>query len=334
MSALELLRIRLLEQAWFTTGLLPLLPRRLRWGLRRAYLAPVDLADRFLGRRDDSLPNKADTYTGGVRDFAASGETLRDALREVAGLTPSSHVLDVGCGMGRLAIPMAGYLDAEGGYEGLDIVPDGISWCTANVRAPHGNVRFTLADVHNKEYHPEGRVPAREYRFPYPDDTFDVAVLISVFTHMLPEEVDNYLGELARVLKPGGRCFASYHLLPPPEVIARAKAPVQRSFRYAMGPARVSSRKVPELAVAYQEQYVRDLYRAHGFEDEMLLSRGLWSGCGFTPLWPHDSGLAGQDTLVATVRAKGPVRNGVDAGRAEAGRAEVGRAEAGRAEAS
>jgi SAM-dependent methyltransferase len=309
-GVVELLRIRLLEQAWFTTGLLPLLPRSVRWALRRAYLAPVDLADRFLGRRDESLPRKADTYTGGVRDFAASGETLRDALRETAGLTPASRVLDVGCGMGRLAIPMVDYLDPEGGYEGLDIVPDGIAWCTANVRSPHGNVRFTLADVRNREYHPEGRAAARDYRFPYPDDSFDAAVLISVFTHMLPAEVDNYLGELARVLKPGGRCFASYHLLPPPEALARAKAPVQRSFRYAMGPARVSSRRVPELAVAYQEEYVRGLYRKHGFEDDMLLSRGLWSGCGFTPRWSHDSGLAGQDTLVATVRAAGRLREG------------------------
>ena len=111
------LRIRLLVQPWFSSVLLsalPALPRRLRWALRRAYLAPVDLVDRWLGRREESLPPKASTFTGAVSDFAA------------------------GCGIGRLAIPAAGFLDADGDYEGIDIVPDGIAWCRANVSGPHG----------------------------------------------------------------------------------------------------------------------------------------------------------------------------------------------------
>jgi len=50
--------------------------------------------------------------------------------------------------------------------------------------SPYGNVRFTLADVYNKEHNPEGLGAAAGYRFPYPAGTFDVAVLISVLTHM------------------------------------------------------------------------------------------------------------------------------------------------------
>ena len=33
--------------------------------------------------------------TGAVHDFAASGEALLDALRDTAGLTASSHILDL-----------------------------------------------------------------------------------------------------------------------------------------------------------------------------------------------------------------------------------------------
>jgi ubiquinone/menaquinone biosynthesis C-methylase UbiE len=35
----------------------------------------------------------------------------------------------------------------------------------------------------------------------------------SLFTHIRPAEVENYLREMARVLKPGGRCLAAFFML-------------------------------------------------------------------------------------------------------------------------
>jgi SAM-dependent methyltransferase len=102
-----------------------------------------------------------------------------ERLVEVAALTPSSKVLDIDSGFGRLAVGLIPYLDQNGSYDGLDIVPAGIDWC----------------------------------KFPFDAETFDLVTLTSVFTHMLPAEVDNYLAEIARVLKPNGRCYATYLLL-------------------------------------------------------------------------------------------------------------------------
>src|SRR3954452_23014549 len=48
----------------------------------------------------------------------------------------------------------------------------------------------------------------RQYRN---DET--LVFLCSVFTHMMPNEAANYIGEIARVLKPGGRCVVTYFLL-------------------------------------------------------------------------------------------------------------------------
>jgi SAM-dependent methyltransferase len=303
-SGVEKLRISLLKQSWFTSRLLPAMPRSLRWMLRKVYLAPVDLADRFLGNRQESLPPKASTFTGGVKDFAATGQMLLDALCETAGMTPSGHLLDVGSGIGRLGIPSASFLNAEGSYEGIDIVPDGIAWCKANITSPHDNVHFTLADVFNKEYHPKGRMRASEYTFPFEDNTFDVAVLISVFTHMLPDEVDRYLSEISRVLKPGGRCFISYFLLNDEVESLMGGTHVQRRFKHNLGNYSVSSLKVPELAVGFQESYIRELYAKHDFEDDPALYYGAWSGR--TAHWPKDSGLGDQDTFVATKRTSLP----------------------------
>jgi len=135
-SAAERLRMWLLRQAWFHSVLLPALPRQLRWILRKMYLAPVDLADRLLGRHQPGLPPKADIFTGGVVDFAASGKRTLETIRSVAGVNPSSHILDVGCGIGRFAIAMPDFLDANGGYEGFDIVPEGIEWCKQHIVGP------------------------------------------------------------------------------------------------------------------------------------------------------------------------------------------------------
>ena len=125
----------------------------------------------------------------------------------------SSHFLDVGCGIGRLAIAMPDFLDANGSYEGFDIVPEGIEWCKQHIAGPYDNIHFTLADIYNKEYNPKGSKQPADYQFPYEDETFDVAVLLSVFTHMLPIDVDRYVGEIARVLKKDGRICASYYVI-------------------------------------------------------------------------------------------------------------------------
>ena len=59
---------------------------------------------------------------------------------------------------------------------------------------------------------------------------------------------------------------------------------------------------MPELAVAYEECYVHELYARHGLSDKPGVHRGGWSGR--TPYWPLDSALHDQDTFVATKPAE------------------------------
>jgi len=297
-SAIEGLRMWLLGQKWFHSILLPALPRQLRWILRKVYLLPVDLADRMLGRRDPGLPPKAERFTGGVHDFAASGRFLLEALGSVAGVTPSSQILDVGCGIGRLAVAMPGFLEANGGYEGIDIVPEGIEWCKQHIVGQHDNVHFTLADVYNKEYNPKGRVQPADYQFPYGDETFDVAVLVSVFTHMLPVDFDQYVGEIARVLKKKGRIFATYFVITPESLQLMSSGAGSVHFKYNLGSHWIQSKRVPELGVAYDERYLREVYSKHGLSDPPDTYLGRW--CGRAGYWPPNSGLSDQDTVVAT----------------------------------
>src|SRR4051794_28383963 len=149
----------------------------------------------------------------GGGDFRSIGEAVVRDLVTHAGLTPDMRVLDVGCGCGRVAAALTRFLSPAGSYEGFDVIPELVAWCEREIAPRFPRFNFQVADVYNGEYRPDQTTPATQYRFPYADASFDFVFLISVFTHMLPDDVYHYLGEIARVMKPGGRVYASYFLL-------------------------------------------------------------------------------------------------------------------------
>lgn len=293
-----LLRLRnwLLRHSFFNSTILPAIPRPVRWTLRRIYLLPIDVVERVSGSKDPMTPPKSRIFTGGVEGFGPSGDRLVERLAAVTVLGPNSRVLDVGSGIGRLAVPLTRYLNDAGSYEGLDIVPTGIQWCTENITPRHPNFGFTLADIYNSEYNPGGRLSASEYRFPYPDNHFDIAILLSVFTHMLPPDVERYVSEISRVLVGGGQCVATSYLINGEalELISAGKS--SKRFKYHEPPYWLANAKVPEFSVAYDEEYVRELYASRGFA-ESHIHLGGW--CGRAPFWSKWSGPGDQDLVIA-----------------------------------
>ena len=75
-------------------------------------------------------------FVGSRRNYRKTGEEFLRYFVELGDLTPKGRILDVGCGIGRMAVPLTKYLDQEGSYEGFDIVEKGIRWCKKNV-SPH-----------------------------------------------------------------------------------------------------------------------------------------------------------------------------------------------------
>src|SRR5262249_30015984 len=154
-------------------------------------------------------------YVGaaGPESFLQVGREMIDRFRQLCDLRPDERVLEVGCGIGRIAIPLTQYL-TTGSYVGFDIVPHGLEWCQAKVTPLYPNFKFFLADVRNDFYHPEGRRRASEYRFPLVEGSFDFAFLTSVFTHMFPKDIEHYVSEIARALAPGkGRVFCTAYII-------------------------------------------------------------------------------------------------------------------------
>ena len=273
-----------------------LVPSRIRWLLRKAvrtvrYL-PADLADTLQGKRDPLTPPRRKVFVGDG-EFQTVGQALCKQLVELGGLEPDDVVLDIGCGIGRAAVPLTRYLSEHGTYHGFDIVPEGIDWCHENITPRFSNFHFQLADVHNKVYHPKGQYQSDEYRFPYQDDTFDFAFSTSVFTHMLPAGVYNYIAETARVLKPGGTCFATFFLLNE-DSLARIRAGQSAlDLRYRQGETMTINRIEPEQAIAYEEETVRKILAKYGLEIIEPIHYGSWSG--------KETDASYQDIVVATL---------------------------------
>ncbi len=193
------------------------------------------------------------------------------------GLRPDHRVLDIGSGVGNLAIGLRDYLHS---YDGVDIHAEAVEWCQRAITRRHSTFRFHHADLASRAYNPRGAIPAREYHFPFPDESFDFIFLASVFTHMLPDAVEHYLHEIARLLAPAGVCVASFFLLNDETSSGVEAGRSFMSFRVAhpSGLCRLHDAAVPEAAVAIDEQFVRRVLEQADL-DIRDVRRGRW-WCG------------------------------------------------------
>jgi ubiquinone/menaquinone biosynthesis C-methylase UbiE len=148
-------------------------------------------------------PNKALWEKGDFTAIAAlmreSGETVVESL----GIEPSLRILDLGCGDGTTAVPLA-RLGAE--VVGIDIASNLVE--AGNRRAKEaglGNLKFQEGDASNLEG--------------VPDDSFDLT--LSVFGAMFAPRPFDVAKEMVRVTKPGGRIVMGNWIPNDPSFVAQ-----------------------------------------------------------------------------------------------------------------
>ncbi len=95
---------------------------------------------------------------------------------------------------------------------------------------------------------------------------------------MLAPDLENYVSEISRVLKPGGRCFITFFLLDPDSEDGTRTGRSALHLRHQIGDARVERAEVPEAAVAFRETYVRSLFSTNKLEIVEPIRFGRWSG--------------------------------------------------------
>jgi ubiquinone/menaquinone biosynthesis C-methylase UbiE len=136
---------------------------------------------------DGLLKAQQEFYDAGWRGELDRGKEQRgnlqanlDFLARTNLLQPGDRILEIGCGIGTIVAELV-----RQGYDtmGTDISQVAIEYG----RAKYGNVRLEVQ-------------PAEE--LPYADGTFDAVLSFDLFEHIA--RIDRHVGEVQRVLKPGG----------------------------------------------------------------------------------------------------------------------------------
>jgi SAM-dependent methyltransferase len=115
------------------------------------------------------------------------GQTATDQLVELCQIDTSTHVLDVGCGVGITPCNLVRSIGCQ--VLGVDLRPSMIRRARERSVKQHlkGRLGFAIADAHH---------------LPFRDDHFDVALAESVFSFVPGKS--RAVRECVRVLKPGG----------------------------------------------------------------------------------------------------------------------------------
>jgi SAM-dependent methyltransferase len=236
----------------------------------------VDAGIGLIAPRSELPPFQLRLKAGSLMNVVGGGKWLemgQQMLREVidfCGLTPESNVVEIGCSCGIVAIPMKAYL-TRGRYTGVDIIPEFIDWCQAHLV----DDRFCFYDlgVYHELYNPKGTASSTSVRLPVEDNSADVVFLVSVFTHMLPEEVRHYLQEIGRIMKPGGRCMATM-LTKDSYVPGQSRIPLEFAYN---SDCLCFDERTPTKAVAFSQSSICEMAANGGMSTERMAA-GRWDG--------------------------------------------------------
>jgi SAM-dependent methyltransferase len=275
------------------------LKRAAATSLRRVLHATYDQLDRWQGTHDPLIPprqvNPNMMFTPRrsryAREFAAGGDRLADMLVAYADLKPSSSVLDIGCGIGRVARSLTPILATDGQYRGFDVDPAAVAWCQ-RAYARFTNFSFAYAPLPYVNVKGAAQSRAEDFAFPYADETFDVAFSVSVYTHLARTAIDHYLAETARVLRPGGVCVNTFFVFDEFALAAMKEGRTDRAYRdvgngmYACDPGN------PNFGVGFTPDVIASFHQPHDLALIPPVRSGTWTG-------RKDQSYVFQDVVVA-----------------------------------
>jgi SAM-dependent methyltransferase len=211
-------------------------------------------------------------------EFRQVGATLIGEMTRGGYILPNQRVLDVGCGLGRLARALTQYLSPMGVYFGIDVTKSSIDWCREQYRE-YPNFHFIHADLFNTEYNPTATTPAADYAFPLETNSIDFIFSISLYTHLVLRDVENYLREMSRVLKPGGTIWNTFLLLDeisePLARKAKERPEVHMPFEIEGGLTAIPHN--PEALISFRRPVIEEIHTRHGLLIEEICN-GPWSG--------------------------------------------------------
>ncbi len=190
------------------------------------------------------------------------------------GLKPNHHVLEIGCGTGRISRVMRDFL-SRGSFIGVDIMTEAIDWCKKSFQdVPH--MKFESLPVNNDYYNVFNTTDPAKFAFKYKDSQFDFIYLTSVFTHLLKPGLENYIKECARMIKKGGTFLATFFLLDEYTFELMKEGKASRIFHKSeIKNMHLFNPDKPQAAVAYDKRFLQDLLFTNGLKITNMID-GKW----------------------------------------------------------
>lgn len=194
---------------------------------------------------------------------------IRNELQVLSDLVPleGQHIIELGCGNARLARQLLqAYPDSH--VTGLEV---DARQHAKNLADPQEHLSFVAAGAQD---------------VPFPDASFDLALMLKSLHHVPLPLLDQALSEVARVLRPGGHLYVSEPVYDGPlneivrlfndegEVRAAAQAAVDRVL--AQGPWQQVAERRFDMPVHYtdfnefEQRMMRPTFADHALTDELI----------------------------------------------------------------
>ena len=197
--------------------------------------------------------------------FFQPGQQFCNYLTQVGKLKKTDRVLEIGFGVGSLALALNKYLQSSGSYSGLDTDKNCVDWCRSKISSINSNFDF--------KYFPEG---CQTIPFPYDNNSFDFVFSSIAFTSLSIDDAKYYLEEISRVLKVGGKCLILCFLWNPCiELLIRdGRCPIKTTDN--LGECRNIHNSIREKAICYGESCVFQ-WHENNYLSIIEINYGNWS---------------------------------------------------------
>lgn len=210
-------------------------------------------------------------------EFLKAGDSTLKIINKYIEIKDDISVLDIGCGYGRLAHAFIRNKKFHGEYIGIDILPEHIKWCKANLVDLCGKrINFYCIDMKNEVYNPNGTLNIKNVNLDIAP--VDLVTVINVFNHMHYEDVRNYLYKIYDLLDNKGKVYIVLFLLNDEqrklELQNKSSLPMkygcERFYKYYC-------KCSPLYAIAYEEGILIKLFNELSYKVEDI-SYGSWCG--------------------------------------------------------
>jgi SAM-dependent methyltransferase len=239
----------------------------------------------------DALPTPPQDLAGGIGagDFWQIGMEIAGLAMATARLSPADRVLDVGCGLGRVALPLSRFIGRIGSYDGFDTSSEYIEWCRSALALDPERFRFHHFSIQSSHYNESGSISAETFTFPWPENSFTLAMAASLFTHLSAPATTKYLHEIARTLQPKGRLFASFFVLDEQSTPLAESGTTDPRLTHRTKQGMIGDPENADAAVAFDAQWLASTLESAGFVFDAF----------YPGRWRHLPVVSHQDIVIA-----------------------------------